>query len=123
MIEHTGVHVKNITKAKEFYTAVLATLGYKINMDFPDAAGYMEGGHTSFWIGKDKKVQGMHVAFRAKSKEAVLAFYKTAIKLGGKDNGKPGYRKSYSPGYYAAFVLDADGNNIEAVRFDPKKAK
>ena len=59
-----------------------------------------------------------HVAFRAKSREAVKAFHKAALKAGGKDNGKPGLRKEYSPDYYAAFVFDLEGNNIEAVCFN-----
>ncbi len=105
MIEHTGVKVKNFEAAKEFYTKALAPLGYTLSMQFDGAAGYMEGGHTSFWIGEDSNPQGMHIAFAAKDKDAVDAFYEAAIASGGKDNGKPGYR-DYSPGYYAAFVHD-----------------
>ncbi|MDB5237920.1 MAG: putative lactoylglutathione lyase [Candidatus Kaiserbacteria bacterium] len=123
MIEHTGVQVKDVDSAKEFYQKVLGTLGYKMNMDMGDAAGFMEGGHTSFWIGKDASPKGIHVAFRAESKEAVDTFYSVAISAGGTDNGAPGYRTDYSPGYYAAFILDADKNNIEAVWFDPSKEK
>lgn len=123
MIEHTGVKVSDYGKAKEFYAKALAPLGYKNNMEFPgEAAGFMEGGHTSFWIGVDEKPQGMHIAFAAKAKDEVDAFYEAAIAAGGEDNGKPGYR-DYSPGYYAAFVHDPDGNNIEAVWFDPSKEK
>lgn len=122
MIEHTGLPVKNIKKAKAFYVAALKPLGYRCNMDFGDAAGFMEGGHTSFWIGKTAKVVPSHIAFRARGKSAVDAFYRAAIKHGAKDNGKPGYR-TYSPGYYAAFVYDADGHNVEAVWFDQAREK
>src|SRR3989344_5365978 len=117
VIEHTGIQVKNIEKAKAFYVAALKPLGYKMNMDFGDAAGFKQGGHTSFWIGKHQKPSPMHVAFRAANRKAVRDFYKAAIKAGAKNNGKPGLRKDYSPDYYAAFILDKDGNNIEAVCF------
>lgn len=122
MIEHTGLPVRNFKKAKTFYTAVLKPLGYRRNMDFAGAAGFMEGGHTSFWIIAGKKPPTMHIAFRAKGKKAVDAFYAAAIKNGAKDNGAPGYR-TYSPGYYAAFVHDADGHNVEAVWFDPARER
>jgi catechol 2,3-dioxygenase-like lactoylglutathione lyase family enzyme len=122
MIEHASIPVKDLAKAKAFYAAALAPLGYKLHMDFDDAAGFMEGGHTSFWIGENDKPQATHIAFRAPSKEAVDEFHKVALAAGAEDNGAPGYR-DYSPGYYAAFVRDADGNNVEAVWFDPEKEK
>ncbi|MEI9966565.1 MAG: VOC family protein [Candidatus Moraniibacteriota bacterium] len=92
-------------------------------MEFGEAAGFMEGRATSFWIVGEKKMVPSHIAFVAKDRAAVQKFYKLAIASGGKDNGKPGYRKDYWPGYYAAFVLDTDGNNIEAVWYDYSKAK
>ncbi|HEX7651641.1 MAG TPA: VOC family protein [Candidatus Paceibacterota bacterium] len=122
MIEHVSVPVKSAAKAKKLYERALKPLGYQLTQDYDDAAGFKEGGHTSFWIVKHAKVAPMHVALRAKSRKAVDDFYRIAREHGAKDNGKPGYR-DYSPGYYAAFILDADGNNIEAVWFDPKKEK
>ena len=118
MIEHTSVPVTNFAKAKKFYLAALKPLGYKLTADYsPEAAGFKEGGHTSFWIAKKKgKVTPTHLAFRAKSRKAVQAFHRSALKAGGKDNGGPGLR-DYGGIYYAAFVLDPDGNNIEAVVF------
>jgi len=97
----------------------LKPLGYKMNMDFPQwkAAGYMEGGHTSFWVGQPKKFAPGHVAFLAKNKAAVALFHRAAMRAGGKDNGAPGFRPDYGPTYYAAFVHDLDGNNIEACYF------
>lgn len=77
----------------------------------------MEGGHTSFWIAQVEKMAPTHVAFHAESKEAVQKFYDAGLAAGGKDNGKPGFRLNYSPDYYAAFVYDPDGNNIEACYF------
>ncbi len=117
MIEHTGIFVSNYQQAKKFYTAALKPLGYKLNMEYGEAAGFMEGGHTSFWIVKKARPQKSHIAFRAKNKKAVRDFHAAAIRAGAKDNGKPGLRKDYSPDYYAAFILDKDGNNIEAVCF------
>lgn len=117
MIEHAGIYVKNVEKAKQFYIATLKPLGYKLNFDFEDSAGFKQGGHTSFWIGKKRYYQPSHIAFHAKTRKAVQDFYKAAIQAGAKDNGKPGLRKKYSPDYYAAFVFDPDGNNIEAVTF------
>lgn len=119
MIAHTSLLVRDYKKAKEFYTKVLATLGYTQNMEYGEAAGFNDGENTDFWIGTHEKgVIPSHVAFAAKNKEEVEAFYKAALDAGAKDNGGPGYRKEYWPGYYAAFVHDADGHNIEVVFFD-----
>ncbi|MDR3571666.1 MAG: VOC family protein [Candidatus Pacebacteria bacterium] len=118
MLEHVSVPVRNFEKAKAFYLAALKPLGYKLTQDYsPQAAGFKQGGHTSFWIAAKKQQDTTHIAFRAKSRAEVRAFHKAALKAGGKDNGKPGVRKDYSPDYYAAFVFDPDGNNIEAVTF------
>jgi catechol 2,3-dioxygenase-like lactoylglutathione lyase family enzyme len=118
MIEHISIPIKDYVKARTFYAEVLKPLGYTLTKDFPDeAGGFSEGGHTSFWIVR-KETGPVHVAFLAPNKEAVDAFYATALNNGAKDNGKPGTRENYSPDYYAAFILDPDGNNIEAVCFD-----
>jgi catechol 2,3-dioxygenase-like lactoylglutathione lyase family enzyme len=119
MIEHVSVPISDYKKSKEFYTAALRPLDYVLQRDFPsDAAGFCEGESTSFWIvAKKKKVQPIHVAMRASSKEAVQHFHAAALKAGGKDNGRPGFRREYGDDYYAAFVLDPDGNNIEACYF------
>lgn len=119
MIAHTSLSVGDYQKAKAFYIAVLKSLGYTNNMEYGEAAGFNDGKNTDFWIATNEKgVVPSHVAFEAKNKEEVDAFYKAALEAGAKDNGAPGYRKEYWPGYYAAFVYDADGHNIEAVWFD-----
>ena len=88
-------------------------------MEYGEAAGFNDGTNTDFWIGTNEKgVVPAHVAFEAKNKEQVDAFYQAALKAGATDNGAPGYRKDYWPGYYAAFVHDADGHNVEAVYYD-----
>jgi len=125
MIAHASLAVKDYATAKEVYRKMLEPLGYEFTDDHPDwqAGGYKEGGHTSFWIGQKPQVVGGHVAFEAKNKEQVEGFYKAALAAGTKDNGAPGYRKEYWPGYYAAFVHDTDGNNAEAVWFDYAQVK
>jgi predicted lactoylglutathione lyase len=118
MIAHTSLHVSDVAKAKEFYLNALAPLGYVNNMDFGDAAGFNDGKNTDFWIVRSEVIAPTHVAFEAKSKDEVHAFYEAALRAGARDNGAPGYRKQYWPGYYAAFVHDPDGHNIEAVWYD-----
>jgi catechol 2,3-dioxygenase-like lactoylglutathione lyase family enzyme len=124
MIHHTSVAVSNYAKGKAFYETILAPLGYTIGKDVPDfkAAGFKDGnGDQDFWLGESDKEGTVHVAFVAKSKEAVEAFHAAGLNAGGTDNGAPGYRDMYHPGYYAAFIHDPDGNNIEAVWMDPTK--
>lgn len=122
MIAHTSLPVSDYHKSKTFYVKALAPLGYRNNMEYEDAAGFNDGKNTDFWISKQRSVVPTHVAFEASSNAQVEAFYKAALGAGGKDNGRPGYR-DYSPGYYAAFVHDPDGNNIEAVWYDTSKSK
>jgi predicted lactoylglutathione lyase len=122
MIAHTSLPVSDYKKSKAFFIKALAPLGYTNNMEYDDAAGFNDGKNTDFWISKEKTVVRTHVAFEARSGEQVKAFYKEALAAGARDNGGPGYRE-YSPGYYAAFVLDPDGNNIEAVWYDSSKDK
>ncbi len=123
MIEHLSLPVRDYKKAKKFYITALKPLKYKLHMEFPGAAGFMEGGHTSFWIVKQSRGAKLHVAFLAKSKKMVQDFYKAALAAGAKDNGKPGFRLDYGPDYYAAFVLDPEGNNIEAAYFGAQAPK
>ncbi len=118
MIAHTSLTVSNYSKSKEFYIFTLKPLGYKNNMEFGEAAGFNDGKNTDFWISKSEVVAPTHLAFEAKNKEEVEEFYAAALKAGAKDNGAPGYRTEYWPGYFAAFVYDPDGHNIEAVWYD-----
>lgn len=118
MIEHISLPVKNFDRAKKFYVAALAPLGYNMNMEFEGAAGFMEGGHTSFWIVEKPHDEKLHIAFLAKNKDEVHRFHEAALTAGAKDNGAPGPRTDYSPDYYAGFIIDPEGNNIEAVYYD-----
>ena len=122
MIAHTTLPVSDYKKSKEFYIQALAALGYTNNMEEGEAAGFNDGKNTDFWIVREDTIVPIHVAFEANSALEVETFYKTALAVGGTDNGAPGYR-DYWPGYYAAFVYDRDGHNIEAVWYDYEKAK
>jgi catechol 2,3-dioxygenase-like lactoylglutathione lyase family enzyme len=123
MIDHTGVIVSNFEISKAFYEKALSPIGYALISEFPasvtghtDVAGFGEPPKPDFWISRGVPNQPpIHVAFRVASRDMVDAFYKAALTAGGKDNGPPGLRLHYHPGYYCAFVLDPDGHNIEAV--------
>lgn len=121
MIAHTTLHVSDYRKSKSFYTQALAPLGYRNNMEYGEAAGFNDGKNTDFWISREATVVPVHLAFQTDSRSKVEAFHVAALAAGARDNGAPGYR-DYSPSYFAAFVLDPDGNNIEAVWYDPAPA-
>jgi predicted lactoylglutathione lyase len=122
MIAHTTLPISDYSRSKKFYSNVLTSLGYRHNMESGESAGFNDGKNTDFWIAKEDPTVPLHVAFQASSRQQVEDFHKAALSAGGKDNGGPGYR-DYSPGYYAAFALDPDGHNIEAVWYDPSKSK
>jgi catechol 2,3-dioxygenase-like lactoylglutathione lyase family enzyme len=122
MIAHTTLPVRDYAKSKAFYGKVLAPLGYRNNMEFGESAGFNDGRNTDFWICREDTVVPSHLAFEAGSEAEVKAFHAAALAAGGEDNGGPGYR-DYWPGYYAAFVHDPDGHNIEAVWYDYSRVK
>jgi catechol 2,3-dioxygenase-like lactoylglutathione lyase family enzyme len=116
MIDHIGIHVTDLARTTAFYEKALAPLGYKLVMTWEHYAGFGVGGKPDFWVeGKREPKDRVHVAFRAKGRDEVRAFYEAAIAAGGTDNGAPGMRPHYHPDYYSAFVLDPDGHNVEAV--------
>ena len=131
-IDHVDIRVSDVEASHAFYAAALAPLGWKAHPPEQDPAGGREIGFgrddgTAFAIhspaesapGQDVVTTGAHIAFAAASREAVHAFHEAALAAGGRDIGPPGPRAAYSPGYYGAFVLDPDGNNVEAVWHDP----
>jgi catechol 2,3-dioxygenase-like lactoylglutathione lyase family enzyme len=122
MIAHTTLPISDYRKAKAFYGKALAPLGYRNTMEFGDSAGFNDGRNTDFWITREDTVVPVHLAFEARSQAEVEAFHAAALAAGAEDNGGPGYR-DYWPGYYAAFVHDPDGHNIEAVWYDYGRAK
>ncbi|MFM2340121.1 MAG: lactoylglutathione lyase protein [Candidatus Parcubacteria bacterium] len=121
MIDHTTIHVNDIEISKNFYITVLKPLGYEIIMDFPDAkaAGLGVAGKMDTWLHGHGCMQTIHIAWHADNREQVDAFFTAAIAAGAKDNGKPGIRTMYHPHYYAAFVIDPNGHNIEVVCHKP----
>ncbi|MGI4849330.1 MAG: VOC family protein [Janthinobacterium lividum] len=123
MIDHASLTVVNFERSKLFYQQALAAIEYQLIEAFsrsgsgaPDAAMFGEAGVPDFVIrtGSIARPPG-HVAFRVVSREMVRAFHKAALAAGATDHGAPGLREHYAPDYYAAFVLDPDGYNIEAV--------
>jgi catechol 2,3-dioxygenase-like lactoylglutathione lyase family enzyme len=120
MIEHVSVRCSDSKKSRKFYERALKPLGYVCDMVHGDAFGFAEGGRHDFWVTKGKVGTPLHIAFHAASTSAVDQFYAAAIEAGAKDNGKPGPRDDYG---YAAFVLDPDGHNIEAVIWEEELKK
>ena len=119
MIDHIGLFVADAAKRADFYEKLLAPLGYVKKVAYPTAVCFAndEDG-DGIWLESPKDgnpVVPSHVAFRAKTADAIKAFHEAGLAAGGTDNGKPGPRPNYGPGYYAAFVHDPDGNNIEAM--------
>lgn len=117
MFDHIGLHVTNIDASVRFYTALLTPLGHVLGSSDDSGAGFGPPNAPALWLYTDKTARGPggHVAFRAPDRQAVDRCYIAAIEAGGRDNGPPGLRADYSPTYYAAFLLDPDGNNVEAV--------
>ncbi|KQO12353.1 glyoxalase [Acidovorax sp. Leaf76] len=123
MIDHTGITVSELGRSRQFYESVLSTLGYGVRLALEDAVGFgareLQPGDDpggDFWISAGPPfTPRSHIAFRAHSEAQVVAFHQAALFAGGSDNGAPGLRPQYHARYFAAFVLDPDGYNIEAV--------
>jgi catechol 2,3-dioxygenase-like lactoylglutathione lyase family enzyme len=119
MFDHISFGVADIKRTGAFYDAALKPLGFARLSDGEASLGY-GGKAVQLWISKTKSPvkadmeSGLHFCFTAKDRAGVDAFHSAALKAGGKDNGRPGIRKDYSPNYYAAFVIDPDGYRIEA---------
>lgn len=116
MIDHIVIRVRDLAKSRRFYVEALAPLGYTIVKEVDPFIGFVSGSKADLWLGRGEPVtSAIHVALACGSRSEVDAFYASAMKAGGRDNGAPGIRPQYHPCYYGAFVLDPDGNNIEAV--------
>jgi catechol 2,3-dioxygenase-like lactoylglutathione lyase family enzyme len=127
IFDHLSLRVSNYERAKRFYIAALKPLGITLMMEFPGDGGSSAGfgrGMPTLWIDdSEKSPQRGHVAFAAASRAVVDAFYKAALAAGATDNGAPGLRPHYHAHYYAAFIRDPDGHNIEAVTHTDPNAK
>ena len=129
MINHVGFAVSDLAKSRAFYDAALEPLGLSVIMEAtPDqttsggtALGYGTDGNPFFWIGDNERTgEGTHIAFTVENRATVDAFHAAGLAAGGRDNGAPGPRPHYGPNYYAAFLFDPDGANIEAVCDRPR---
>ena len=120
MLDHLGITVSDHARSKRFYLEALAPMGYELMMDHEiSGSGFGRDGKPDFWIKPGKPSGPVHVAFSASDRATVDAFFLAAVKAGAQDNGAPGPRPEYHPTYYGAFVIDPDGNNIEAVCHRP----
>jgi catechol 2,3-dioxygenase-like lactoylglutathione lyase family enzyme len=123
MLDHLGITVLDFERSVAFYKKALAPLSITVIKELTAAdtganahVGFGCEGKPFFWISDAAQPRGiLHIAFRAANRSAVEAFYRAALAAGGRDNGPPGPRKHYHPNYFGAFVLDPDGNNVEAV--------
>jgi catechol 2,3-dioxygenase-like lactoylglutathione lyase family enzyme len=120
MIDHAAVNVSDYETAKSFYTKALEPLGYALAFEQGEFMGFADEHGLSLGVVRRDPVGGAHVAFACDDHDTVAAFYEAAIAAGATDNGQPGLRPHYHENYYAAYVHDADGNNIEAVCQKPQ---
>jgi catechol 2,3-dioxygenase-like lactoylglutathione lyase family enzyme len=122
VLDHVGLNVTDYERSKAFYAEALRPLGVHLLMEpVPGAGGFGYGQKPFFWIagGRGPAQTGVHVAFATADRATVDAFHAAALAAGGADNGAPGVREIYHPTYYGAYVLDPDGNNVEAVCHAP----
>jgi catechol 2,3-dioxygenase-like lactoylglutathione lyase family enzyme len=120
VLDHVGIPVRNLAVSRDFYLAALAPLGYELLMQPAEhVCGFGRDAKPDFWIRSGEAGREVHIAFAAPDRPTVDAFHAAALAAGGRDNGGPGVREIYHPHYYGAFVLDPDGNNVEAVHHGP----
>ena len=117
MYDHIGLKVKNLEASVRFYAQALAPLGHVVCSQDASGAGLGPKDAPALWLSASTSAvsSGTHIAFKASARSQVERFHAEGLKAGGRDNGAPGLRADYGPSYYAAFLIDADGNNVEAV--------
>jgi catechol 2,3-dioxygenase-like lactoylglutathione lyase family enzyme len=121
MLDHAGLNVSDLSASRAFYDRALEPLGIRPLREFPQACGYGDADKPYFWtFERGTASTGVHVAFESPDRATVASFYEAAIAGGGRDNGEPGPRPIYHQHYYGGFVLDPDGNNVEAVCHSPE---
>lgn len=116
MLDHVALNVGDLSAAKAYYEQTLAPLGYTVGMEVGEHIGFRSAeGELDFWLSQRGDPGRTHVAFRAGDRPSVDAYHAAAVAAGGADNGPPRIRTEYHKNYYAAYVLDPEGDNIEAV--------
>jgi catechol 2,3-dioxygenase-like lactoylglutathione lyase family enzyme len=126
MIDHISIAVADLARSTDFYKAVLEPLGFSLLVERPNTVGFGKR-YSEFWLnarpGMDRVADGtgVHICLRARTKDAVDAFHSAALANGGRSDGAPGMRDASVAPYYGAFILDPDGNKIEAATFIPSK--
>lgn len=121
MYDHIGFAVRDFARSRAFYDKALRPLGYSVLREGDGWAAFGDAGHTGLWIGATGTLPApIHIAFAARDHAEVRAFHAAALAAGGRDNGGPGIREQYHRDYYAAFVYDPDGHNVEAVCRKPE---
>jgi len=116
MIDHLSLPVSDLSRSKAFYQRALAPIGYGLLREFPGVAAFGANGIPDLWLVEAKDLGAtIHLALHADRRQAVHDFHREALAAGGRDNGAPGPRPQYTPTYYAAFVFDPDGHNLEVV--------
>jgi catechol 2,3-dioxygenase-like lactoylglutathione lyase family enzyme len=120
MLDHAAVNVSDLDAGKRFYDKALEPLDYSLVFEVDEFLGYADGEMPNFGVVRRDPAGGGHVAFQSPDRATVDAFYEAAMAAGGTDNGPPGLREHYHPTYYAAYVRDPDGNNIEVVCHKPE---
>lgn len=121
-LDHVTLSVADLARSRDFYEQLLVPIGLEIVTELPAEAactGFGIGRKGTFWLAESgQQIPQFHICFRAQSREAVRGFYAAGLAAGGTDNGEPGVREVYHPAYYAAFILDLEGHNVEAVCFE-----
>jgi catechol 2,3-dioxygenase-like lactoylglutathione lyase family enzyme len=119
LIDHLTVPVRDFEVSKRFYLRALEPFGARM-VELEGAAGFGSEGNEDFWVAPGEPAAPVHLAFAARDRATVDAFHAVATAVGGRNNGPPGLRPQYHEHYYAAYVIDPDGNNIEAVCHSPE---
>jgi catechol 2,3-dioxygenase-like lactoylglutathione lyase family enzyme len=119
MLDHMNIGVRDPAASRAFYEAALAPLGFGVVLERADRIAFGPTARPIFFLVNGHPTAGIHIAFQAADRERVDAFHAAALAAGGTDNGRPGMRPDYHAHYYGAFVLDPDGNNVEAVCHTP----
>ena len=128
MIDHVSIPVKDLEVSSQFYESVLSKIGYSRLVEKDGTVGFGKK-YSDFWLNHRPNLSpsgiedGFHVCLRALSIQQVEDFFKTAISLGARSDGAPGYREKYDDSYFAAFVIDQDGNKVEVVTFVDKQSR